>query len=361
MSRLFFSHPAGQRMTPLQERALREAYLTLYAFAGANKEDHFIFTSSAAEAVNHVVFAAYLDVTRKTGKNHFLCSSLDEAPTILSMSRLHDLGCIFQMIPAGHEGRISAKGLSGMLTPRTALLSLSWANGLTGVVQPLFEISQVCKERGILLHVDASHALGKGDFSFMESGADILTFSGPEGGMGGLFIHSELEISPLILGGEEQGNRRGGPFKLSNLLDFAQWAKEEHSHTDHYTIEIARLRALFESSLLERLPGAYVLFQDQERVPHLSTLVFPGVNSDALLFLLNQKGVAATAGGNQFQHLSHLLKACLIEPQDCFSALNFVFSHKTTPEEIELGVAIILESVESLRRYSQHLLLKEIS
>ena len=196
MTQLFFNHQLGGRLLPLQERALREAFLMLYAFAGAKKEDHFIFTSSGAEAVNHAVFAAYLDITRKTGKNHFLCSILDEAPTIMSMNRLNELGCVFQMIPSINEGRVTVKDVAEMITPRTALLSISWANGLTGVIQPLTEISALCKDRGILFHVDATHTLGKGDFSFQESGADLLTFNGPSGGMGGLFIRSGIEISP---------------------------------------------------------------------------------------------------------------------------------------------------------------------
>jgi cysteine desulfurase len=352
---LYFDSQYGARLSPLQERAVREAYLTLYTFAGAKKEDHFIFTSSGAEGVNHAVFAAYLDITRKTGKNHFLCSSLDEAPAIMALSRLQQLGCVFQMIPASSDGLITKKAFAEMITPRTAMLSISWANALSGVIQPLSEVADLCKERGILLHVDATHVLGKGDFTFDASQADLLTFYPPYGGVGGMFIGASIEISPLILGGKEQGQMRGGPFHVPALLEFAKWAKEERSHVDHYCIEIARLRALFEELLCSKIARAKPLFQHQERVPHITSLLFPGVASDALHFALVQKGVYTTFGGNHLQHIVHILKACKITPPDCHSALSFAFSHHTTEEEIKKGAAIVVETVGQLQKYSEYL------
>src|ERR1700722_4046150 len=360
MNSLYFNHQLGSRFTSLQERAIREAYLTLYAFVGALQEDHFIFTSSAAEAVSHAVFAAYLDITRKTWENNFFCTALDEAPAIMAMSRLQELSCMFQMVPAGSDCQITTKAVAEMFTPRTAMFSISAANGLTGVVQPLFEIGELCRERGVLFHVDATHMLGKSDFTFAESGADLLSFSSPYGGAGGLFIRAGREISPLILGGNEQGGLRGGAFNISALIEFAKWAKEERAHVDHYCIEIARLRSLFEEELSAKIPFTKPLFQKQKRVPHNTSHLYPGTTSDALFYLLNQKGVYATFGGNQLQHFSHILKACGIQEPDCHTAMSFAFSPMTTEEEIEKGVAIVAEATGQLLKYSKNIM-KRIS
>ena len=353
---LHFNHQLAAAPSPLQERALREAYLALYALAGARLENHFIFTSSGAEGINHAIFAAYLDITRKTGKNHFLCTSLDEAPAIMAMSRLQELGCLFQMIPANPECQITPKEVAEMLTPRTAMLSMSWVNGLTGVVQPVSSIAKICKERGILFHVDATHALGKGDFTFDESGADLLTFNGSRAGTGGMFIRKGTEISPLILGGKEQGQMRGGTFNASALIELAKWAKEERAHSDHYTLETARLRNHFEQLVCSRLPLVKPLFQAQDRVSHITSFIFPGATSDALLYLLQQKGVFATFGGNSFQHFSHILKACGLCEPDCHSGLSFSFSYETTEEQVELGVERLVEVVNSLQKYSAYIM-----
>ncbi len=349
---IHFNHHLGQRFSPLQERAIKEAFLTLYAFVGAKKNDHCIFTSSGAEGVNHAVFAAYLDITRKTGKNHFLCSALDEAPAIMAMSRLQDAGCVFQMVPADQDGRVLKRAVAEMLTPRTAMLSMSFASGLTGVLQPVSEIAELCHERGVLFHVEATHVLGKGDFSFEESGADIFTFSGMPQGTGGLFFRENIEISPLILGGGEQGGMRGGSFSFSGLVELAKWAKEESAHSDHYGMEIARLKTLFEELMILNVPSAKILFNHVQRVPHITSFLFPGVASDSLCYLLSQKGVHATFGGNGFQHFSHVLKACGVPDLDSHCALSFGFSHHTSEEEITTGVEKIAEAVHELQKCS---------
>jgi len=327
-----------------------EAFSTFYELVEAKKADHFILTSSGAEGVNHVVWAAYLDITRKTGKNHFVCGALDEAPAIMAMSRLAEAGCLHEMVPANEEGIITAKAVAETLTPRTAMVSISWANGLTGVVQPVAEIAEVCRERGVLFHVEATHVVGKGYYTFEESGADLLTFEGIPG-MGGLFIREGVEISPFILGGNEQAFMRAGPINESLLLEWGRTIKENLRFRDHLCMETARLRDRFEC-----LVGGG-LFADQERLPHISAQLFPGVASDALFYLLKRRGVNhGSFGGNRFQHLMHLLQTCGIPEPDCHCGLSFIFSHETTEEEVEKVAERVLEIVDQLREYSKGLM-----
>lgn len=329
---------------------IEEAYSALYALVEAKRADHFIFTSSGAEGVNHTVFSAYLDITRKMGKNHFICSVLDEAPAIMAMSRLSEMGCVHEMVPANDKGIITAEAVAEMITPRTALVSISWSTALTGVIQPVAEIAQVCRERGILFHVEATHVLGKGYYTLESSGADILTFDGLPG-TGGLFIREGMEMSPLILGGSEQAYMRAGNLYLPALIEAGKWAKECLRFRDHFCIEIARLRNRFEELVGEGL------FSDQNRLPHISAQLFPGAASDALCYLLQRRGVQnATFGGNRLQHMMHLLQACGMDEKTVHSGLSFSFSHDTTEEEVEKVAERTLEIVEQLRGYSTQLM-----
>ena len=91
------------------------------------------------------------------------------------------------------------------------------------------------------------------------------------------------------------------------------------------------------------------------RLPHIAMLVFPGVTSDALFYALTQKGLHATFGGNQMQHLVHILKACSIASPDCYCGLSFAFSPTTTEEEILRGAALVAETARELQKYSQQL------
>ena len=323
---------------------MREAYAALYALVEAKKADHFIFTSSGAEAVNHAVFAAYLDITRKTGKNHFVCGSIDEAPAIMSMSRCHELGCVHEMAPANREGVVTAKAVAEALTPRTAMVSISWANGLTGVVQPVAEIAEVCRERGVLFHVEATHVLGNGYFTLESSGADLLSFEG------GLFIREGVEISPFIVGGNEQAHMRAGEVDQPRLAALGKEAEEKVRFRDHLCMETARLRDRF-----EELVGT-PLFAKSERLPHISAHLFPGVTSDALLYVLERKGGRGSFGGNRLQHLQHILTACGIEEPFSHCGLSFQFNDRTTEAEVQQLAAWVLESVDFLCRCSKGVL-----
>lgn len=327
-----------------------EAFAAIYALLEVDRNHHFIFTSSGAEAVNHAVFSAYLDITRKSGRNHFISASIDEAPAIMAMSRLSELGCVHEMAPADHQGIVSAKAIGETITPRTAMVSVSWANGLTGVVQPVEEIAALCRDRGILFHVEATHVLGKGYYSFDASGADLVTFEGLPG-TGCMFIRDGVEISPFILGGDEQACMRAGGLNFRGLLELGSAAREAVRFRDHFCMEIVRLRDRFEEMV------GKPLFNAQRRVPHLSAHIFPGVTSDALLFLLQKRGVhLATFGGGRFQHMMHVLSACGIKGHRVHSGLSFSFSHQTTEEEVEQVAQKTLEVVEKLRGYSQYLL-----
>lgn len=350
-----FDHQVGSKPSTLQEKAIQEAYTQIYAFVQACPGDHFVFTSSGAEAVNHAVFSAYLDIARKTGKNHFLCGELDEAPAILALTRLQELGCVFQMVPANSEGVITKEAVQEMITPRTAFLSLSGANGLTGTIQPTQEIGELCKQRGILFHLEASHLLGRVPFTLHESGADVVTFEGEAAGTGGLFLREGKELSPLILGGNEQGGMRGGKVASSALIELGRSAHEKKQLVDHVCMEVARLKAMFERLLKEKLPGVRILFEQSERLPDITCAQFAGITSDALAFVLKQKGVLATFGGGRFQHLMHLLKACGLSAPEYHTGLSFGFSPRVTQENILIGVEKIVDAVSSLTPVSHHI------
>ena len=140
-------HSMGQELFP----AVEESYRHIYNLLGASDKDFVVFASSGAEAVNQAIFTTYQDVTLHSGKNHFVTSSIDEAPSLLSLSRLEQFGCAISIVNPNKQGQVSAKALSEIITPRTALISLSFANGLTGVINPVAEIAALCKLRGIRL------------------------------------------------------------------------------------------------------------------------------------------------------------------------------------------------------------------
>lgn len=349
-------HRMGQKLYPY----LEESFKAIYAMLGAHSEDAFVFTSSGAEAVNHVISSVFHDYTRTTGKNHFITSTIDEAPAIMSIGRLEELGCMGKMVIADKSGKITAENIADTLSPRTVLVSLSWANGMTGVVNPVAEIAKLCKEREILLHLDATHVLGKLFYDPEEMGASFVTFNGDQlhapRGTGGLWIKRGIKCSPFILGGIEQGGRRAGSYNIPALVGLGSAAVELIDNRDLLCTEITRLRNQFECAITSSLPDAVIFFQSEERLPHCTAIGFPGVANEALLYALNKRGLYASIGGGSFQQIGLILAASGIDKQLTHTALHFSLSYETTEEEVDRAADIVVDTVKKLSKLSRHLL-----
>lgn len=349
-------HQKGQELYP----ALTEFYKTFYDFIGANEEDQVIFTSSGAEAVNHVIASAYRDITLANGKNQFLTSKTDEASAVMAIGRLEPFGCIGKMIDVNANGVVTPQAVADALSPRTALLSMSWANGLTGVIQPVTEIAQLCRQRGVRLHLDATHILGKLYYDLEEIAPDYLTFNGDQlhapKGSGILYVKQGVTCSPFLFGSADQGGMRAGSLNMAAAAALACAAREALDARDLLCTETARLRDRLEQGIVQKFPRATLCYKEQERLPHCTAILFPGIANEALLFALNRKGVCASIGGGNFQQLALLLAAAGINETAAHSAVSFSLSRATTEEEIDRAIAIITESARQLAALSEQLM-----
>lgn len=346
-------HQKGQELFP----ALKEYYKMLYSFLGAEEADQFVLTSSGAEAVNQVISSVYRDTTLPTGKNQFITSNVDEAPALMAMSRLESVGCVAKMIEVDSNGLVTTQALAEAISPRTALVSLSWANGLTGVVQPVAEIAELCRQRGIRLHLDATHVLGKLFYELEEIKPDFMTFNGDQlhapKGTGGLYIRQGIKCSPFIAGGSDQGGLRAGGLNMAALAALAYASQEALECRDLICTETARLKYKLETGIVKAYPEAKICFKEQERLPHCTTLLFPGIASEALLYLLNRKGVHACIGGGNFQQLGLLLMASGMEENLAYSAVSFSLSRYTSEAEIDRAIELIADSAHTLAKTSR--------
>lgn len=338
-------HKMGQDLAA----SLDARYQMLYGFAGADPKESFVFTSCGAEAVNQVLWSVFLESARKEGKTQFIASAIEDAPTLQMMKRLEELGCSVRIAPVDSSGKIDCGKLKELISKRTALISVTMAQGLTGVIQPYEEMIQIAKEHRVLIHLDASYAAGKIPLAFTEWGADYLTFSGDRihalKSSGGLFAKAGSPLAPLIVGGGEQGGMRGGSFDIPSFMALSAAAQQAELYLDAMSLEVARLRDLFEELAA---PTAKALFQESLRLPNVSALVFPKAHQEALIYLMNRKGLCASIGGSYAPHLSRLLEHL----PDGERAVSFSLSRMTTEEEIVKAAAILKECAESLQAVS---------
>ncbi|MCE5295305.1 MAG: aminotransferase class V-fold PLP-dependent enzyme [Chlamydiales bacterium] len=327
---------------------VQEAKKTICELFGAGSDDQFVFTSSGAEACSIAIHSAYQNLTKLGGKNHFVARAIDEAPTVLSIANLEDEGCYLKLAPISKRGFVTPDGLIDALSPRTAVVSMSWACGLTGVIQPLEEIAAICKERSIWLHVDATHVVGKLNIAFNELPIDILTFSGhglhAPVGTGGLFAKKHI---PLRL------NVFANPLNMPMLAALQESSRLSIDTQSLYCTEVARLRDMFEETICQIYPEAQVLFKDEERVPNITTIAFGGISNELLAFILHRKGIFANMGGGAFQPIQKVIEATGADSQIANTALSFSIWRDTQEHELERASQLIGEAAKRLRRLSK--------
>jgi cysteine desulfurase len=312
-------------------------------------------TSSGEEAVSQVFESIYLEECRREGRNHIVTSVAEETASVDALERLQELGCTITRVVPDVDGIVRPEVVKKALTPRTALVSFSWVNALTGVIQPAEEIGVVCKEAGVWYHLDASYAFGRLFVEFPAQKADYVTFDGPAfhspAGIGALVARRGVPLRHLIAG-SGQGVLRGGVLNVPGAASLAAAAHEMLGYRDLLTSEIARLRYKLESSLCHELPGTQVMGVDAERISSCTTLAFPGIHAESLLFALSRKRLYACLGGGKFQNLSSVLLHQGHGVRVAQSALSFALSRDTTEEEIDEAIECITVEVKKLQKQS---------
>ncbi len=328
--------------------SINKSLENLRTFLGAGKRDLLHFCPSGGHAISHVYQSVYADHIAQNGKNHILTTDLEEAPIHLLGEQFEKLGVYQKKIPLNEKGQVTRENLEKALTPKTGLVSLSWANALTGVIHPIWELAELCKEKEILFHVDASAVLGKLYFKFEELPIDYLTFEGtmvhgPKGS-GALFVKGGVDFTTSVPEGME-----GADLNLAPLIGLGIAIEELDASFDHLCMETARLRDHLEEEILRTIPEAKVHFKEAERLPNTTVISFPGITSELLAFHLKERGVFASFGGGRHQKLEHLLAACNIDGK---CALSFTLSRDTTEEEINRALGHIVDAAQKCRTFS---------
>jgi cysteine desulfurase len=346
------AHETGRPATPAIEafeKALRDpsgfSRSSIDELVGADALDQFAFTHSGAEAIQQVHWTAFIERARKEGQCHFITGPLEDAPVLQSLKRLEELGCFVKIAPVDSSGQIDLAKLADLLSPRTAMISISAANALTGVVQPLEEIAQLARSKGVWCHIDASYALGKMESVFAH--ADYLTFAGSMihsvPGSGGVFARKGLPLAPLIL---------SAPEDAPSLKSLSVAASHAGLSLDTMNLEVARLRDLLEEGLSL---SAKPLFREIVRLPNVSTLIFPHIHQEMLHHALRRKNLMASIGGAYAPHLHRQLMACGLDETTARTAMSFSLSRFTTEEEIVQAIQIIRETVQILAPLTEDL------
>ncbi|SDE08176.1 NifS family cysteine desulfurase [Desulfuromonas thiophila] len=347
-------HSFGIEVRPYLNRAMEQ----LYAGIEADDEDNIIVNSCATEGNNTVILGMYFSLLKETRKKRIVTTQL-EHPSIREACRfLENHGVKVTYLAPDSRGLVTAESVAEALSDQTALVSVMWANNETGLLQPMKEIAAVCRERGVYLHTDAVQAIGKVPVSVREVPVDFLTFSahkfhGPKG-VGGLYLRKGVVLPPLLHGGEQMGGHRAGTVDVAGLVGMGQAMELAVTALDYENLVVRRLRDKLEDALL-RHADVLVIGERDLRTPNTVYASIRGVEGEALIWDLNQAGIAASTGSacaSESLEASPILTAIGADRELAHTGVRLSLSRFTTEQEIDTTIAVLDRAIVRLRQLS---------
>ncbi|EAC1578892.1 NifS family cysteine desulfurase [Campylobacter coli] len=338
--------------------ALREAMDKLYAGLGANDLDDIVITSCATESINWVLKGIYFDHILDKERNEVIISSVEHPAVAAAAYFLKSLGVKVIELPVNEEGVSTVEDLRKVISDKTALVSVMWANNETGMIFDIQKMAEITHEFGALFHTDATQAVGKIKVNLNQVGVDFASFSahkfhGPKG-VGGLFIKKGLKLTPLLHGGEHMGGRRSGTLNVPYIVAMGEALRIANTMLDFEDSHIRRLRDKLEDHILA-LPDTTVVGKREHRVPNTILASIKGVEGEAMLWDLNKNGIAASTGSacaSEALESNPIMEAIGAENDLAHTALRLSLSRFNTEEEIDYAAKQIKNATQRLRAIS---------
>jgi cysteine desulfurase len=355
-----FVNPASQhRPGQLARKHLEDARRKIANYLGAKTSgmdtDQLIFTSGGTESNNLAILGLVNTPDSDPGikpslftPQHILISSIEHPSVIGAAEQLVRLGHSVDKIPVDSNGVCCVDQLDSMINDNTKLISLMLANNETGVVQPVNEVAQLCRDRDILFHTDAVQAVGKVPVHFRELSVDALSFTGHKfggpRGIGGLILRHGLTPAPLQFGGFQQMALRPGTEDVALVAGMETALEIFHKNETDYYSDVLVLRNHLEKTLLSRFPDLVINGVNATRLPHVSNLSFPEVDRQSFLMAADMKGLAISTGSacaSGSSELSPVLLAMGLEKSIIENSVRISLGVSNTRDEIENTIEII--------------------
>ncbi|MDJ0797327.1 MAG: cysteine desulfurase NifS [Calothrix sp. MO_167.B12] len=336
-------------------KAVLQAREQVAALLGA-KESEIIFTSGGTEGDNSAIRAALL---AQPEKRHIVTTQVEHPAVLTLCKQLEKQGYSVTYLSVNRQGQLDLDELEASLTGNTALVSIMYANNETGTVFPIEEIGLRVKDKGAIFHVDAVQAVGKIPLNMQTSTIDMLTMSGHKihapKGIGALYLRRGVRFRPMLIGGGQQRGRRAGTENVPGVIALGKAAELELLHLEEATARERRMRDRLEKALLATIPDCEVNGDITQRLPNTTNIGFKYIEGEAILLMLNQKGICASSGSacsSGSLEPSHVLRAMGLPYTTLHGSIRFSLCRYTTEAEIDAVIEAMPPIVERLRALS---------
>ena len=324
------------------------------------RDREIVFTSGGTESANLAIVGT-LEHFAGSSRRVLVTSRLEHSAVRECATHAASRGFEVCWVQHRSDGVIDLDALRELLAARAseiALVSLMWANNETGVIAPIAEIGAICREHGVRSHCDAVQWAGRLPIDFGSLPIDLLTFSGHKfhgpKGVGGLVVRGGVRIATQIIGGPQERERRGGTENVPGIVGLGVAAERAiEAIADGSWTRLASLRDRFERGVLERCAGAVVNGDSAPRTPNTTNLGFPRLEAEAILVVLSERGVYASAGAacsSGSLDPSPVLLAMGVPSEIAHGSVRFSLGPETTVEEIDRAIDEVASAVGRLAR-----------
>jgi len=339
------------------EKAVDDARRQIATLIHADPKE-VIFTSGATESDN-LALKGVMEMYREKG-NHIVTSVTEHRAILDTAKRLEKQGMQVTYLPVDKDGLVNPDEISKAITDKTILLSIMMANNEIGTVNPIAEIGQIAKSRGVLFHCDATQGVGKIPVDVEAMGIDLMSFSahkiyGPKG-VGALYVRRKnprVRLAPIMDGGGHERGMRSGTLPVPLIVGFGKACEICMKVMPEESKRLTELRERLKEGILKSLDEVYLNGHSTKRLPNNLNLSFAYVEGESVLMGL--KDIAVSSGSactSATLEPSYVIRALGVGSDLAHSSIRFGLGRFNTQEEVDYVVKRVIETIQKLREMS---------
>lgn len=346
-------HVAGQDA----KRSLDEARVKVAELINAEKAESIIFTSGATESNNLAIKGvAYRNKDKGT---KIITSSVEHMSVVNPIKFLTTKGFEAVFLPVDKYGTVDLDSLEKELDEKTILVSIVYANGEIGTIEPIEEISKIVHAKNVLLHVDATAAAGQVPIDAQALGIDLLTISsndiyGPKG-VGALYVKDGVRVEPLFHGGGQEKGLRSGTENIPGIVGFGKAAEVAKAEMQSNVEKLTKLRDRLIEGLLNQVPFTFLNGHPTNRLPDNVSVRYSFVEGESILLSLEMNGVSVSSGSactSKTLEPSHVLLATGLKHEEAHGSIMFTLGRENSLDDVEYVIGLMPGIINRLRSMS---------
>jgi len=336
--------------------AMEEARSRVARLINAHPEE-IIFTAGGTESDNIAIKgAAYAN--RSKG-DHIITSTIEHPAVLETCRSLEKQGFKVSYIPVDKNGLIEREALRKAVTERTTLITIMHANNEIGTIEPIEEIAETAGTKNVIFHSDAVQSAGKIPVDVKDIGIDLLSISahkiyGPKG-IGALYVRKGTRLEPIIHGGGHEGGLRSSTENIPGIVGLGKAAELAETRMSEDITHLTNLRDQLTKETLSSIEESYLNGHPTKRLPNNAHFRFTGIEGEALILNLDEKGIAASTGSacsSKKLLPSHVLMAIGLDAVQAHGSLRLTLGRENTKEDVEYVLQVLPETVKKLRAMS---------